>query len=364
MRHRVRYVFLYVFFAAVIFICLMAGAYFIDPLFGAEISAQAAAKQAVSATGGLLLFVLLLFLFGMVRHWITHHMHDEKPRKNPYHTYIREIETALDRIAKGDFDTRIDKEKYSDARYHMTDLIDKINHMASELGGIETMRQDFVSNVSHEIQSPLTSIKGFVSLLKDDTLSREEQLHHIGIIEAESLRLSKLGENLLRLSTLESEYAEIDPKNYSLSRQLKDVILLLEPQWSAKNIEVSLSESTASIFADEDLLSQVWINLLNNSIKFTPDGGKITIAVSSGDAQVQVAISDSGIGMTKETMTHVFERFYMADKARSRSAGGSGLGLSIVKKIVQMHHGQIDVESKLGEGTTFQVTMPQNVEPV
>ena len=364
MRHRVKYAFLYVFFAAVIFICLMAGAYFIAPLFGAEISAQAAAKQAVSATVGLLFLVLLLFLFGMVRHWATHHLHDAKPRKNPYHTYIREIETALDRIAKGDFDTRIDKEKYSDARYHMADLIDKINHMASELGGMETMRQDFVSNVSHEIQSPLTSIKGFVSLLKDDTLSREEQLHYIGIIESESLRLSKLGENLLRLSTLESEYAVMNPHRYPLSRQLKDVVLLLEPQWSVKNIEVSLSENTADIFADEDLLSQVWINLLNNSIKFTPDGGKITIAVSGNDAQVQVAISDSGIGMTKETMTHVFERFYMADKARSRSAGGSGLGLSIVKKIVQLHHGKIDVESKLGEGTTFQVTMPQNVGPV
>ena len=364
MRRKLKYMFLYVFVAAAIFICLMAGAYFIAPLFGAEISMQAAAKQAVSSTGGLLFFVLLLFLCGMVRHWVVHHKHDAEPRKDSYRTFIKEIETALDRIAKGDFDARIDKEKYAEARYHMTDLIDKINHMASELGGIETMRQDFVSNVSHEIQSPLTSIKGFVSLLKDDTLSREEQLHYIGIIESESLRLSKLGENLLRLSTLESEYAEIDPKNYSLSKQLKDVILLLEPQWSAKNIEVSLSEENADIFADEDLLSQLWINLLNNSIKFTPCGGRIIIAVSGNDVQTQVAISDSGIGMTEETMTHVFERFYMADKARSRSAGGSGLGLSIVKKIVQMHRGQIDVESKLGEGTTFQVTIPQNIELV
>ncbi len=364
MKHRLTHIFLYLILAAVLFTCLLIGAYITTPLFGERISVQTAAKQAVSLISGVPLFALLLFLYGMVRHWIAHHTHYAKPRKDPYHTYIREIEIALDRIAKGDFDTRIDKERFSETRHHMTDLIDKINHMASELGGMETMRQDFVSNVSHEIQSPLTSIKGFVSLLKDDTLSREEQLHYIGIIEAESLRLSKLGENLLRLSTLESEYAEIDPKNYSLSRQLKDVILLLEPQWSAKNIEVSLSENTASIFADEDLLSQVWINLLNNSIKFTPDGGKITIAVSSDDAQVQVAISDSGIGMTEKTMTHVFERFYMADKARSRSAGGSGLGLSIVKKIVQLHHGQIDVESKPGEGATFQVTMPQNVKLV
>ena len=356
--------FLYLILSAVLFTCLLAVTYLMAPLFGAGISVQAAAKQAASSIGGLLLFVLLLFLYGMTRHLIVHHTRHAKAHKDSYHTFINEIETALDRISKGDFDARIDKEKYSEAGYHMSDLIDKINHMASELGGMETMRQDFVSNVSHEIQSPLTSIKGFVSLLKDDSLSRDEQIHYIGIIESESLRLSKLGENLLRLSTLESEYAEINPKSYSLSRQLKDVILLLEPQWSAKSIEVSLSKEAADIFADEDLLSQVWINLLNNSIKFTPDGGKITIAVSSDDTQAQAAISDTGIGMTKETMAHVFERFYMADKARSRSAGGSGLGLSIVKKIVQMHHGRIDVESKPGEGTIFKITIPKNVELV
>jgi signal transduction histidine kinase len=201
-------------------------------------------------------------------------------------------------------------------------------------------------------------------LLNDDSLSRDEQLHYIGIIESESLRLSKLGENLLRLSTLDSECAEINPKNYSLSRQLKDVILLLEPQWSAKSIEVSLSEEAADVFADEDLFSQVWINLLNNSIKFTPAGGKIIISVAKQDIQTEVTISDTGLGMTEETKAHVFERFYMADKARSRSAGGSGLGLSIVKKIVQMHHGRIDVESKPGEGTTFRITIPKNTESV
>jgi signal transduction histidine kinase len=364
MKHALKHMILYLILAAALFTCLLTGAYITAPLFGAGISVQAAARQAVYSAAGLLLIVLLLFLYQMIHHWIAHHTRYGKVHKNSYHTFINEIETALDKITQGDFEARIDKGKYTDARYHMSDLIDKINHMASELGGMETMRQDFVSNVSHEIQSPLTSIRGFVSLLKDDSLSRDEQLHYIGIIESESLRLSKLGENLLRLSTLDSECAEINPKNYSLSRQLKDVILLLEPQWSAKSIEVSLSEEAADVFADEDLLSQVWINLLNNSIKFTPAGGKIIISVAKQDMQTEVTISDTGIGMTEETMAHVFERFYMADKARSRSAGGSGLGLSIVKKIVQMHHGRINVESKPGEGTTFRITIPKKSESV
>jgi two-component system, OmpR family, phosphate regulon sensor histidine kinase PhoR len=364
MKHGLKHMILYLILAAALFTCLLTGAYITAPLFGEGISVQAAASQAVYSVAGLLIFVLLLFLCWMIRHWIIRHTCHAKAHKDSYHTFINEIETALDRITKGDFEARIDKEKHSDARYHMSDLIDKINQMASELGGMETMRQDFVSNVSHEIQSPLTSIRGFVSLLKDDSLSRDEQLHYIGIIESESLRLSKLGENLLRLSTLESECAEINPKNYSLSRQLKDVILLLEPQWSAKSIEVSLNEEAADVFADEDLLSQVWINLLNNSIKFTPAGGKITISVANLDMQTEVTISDTGIGMTEETKAHVFERFYMADKARSRSAGGSGLGLTIVKKIVQMHHGRIDVESKPCEGTTFKIAIPKNTESV
>lgn len=354
----------FILFAAIIIACLMAAEYLTAPLFGVEISAYAAVRQAASSAAGLVLFTLLLFMFYVIRHWIIHHMLHKEEHKGSFHGFIDEIEEALDKISRGDFEARIDKDRYSDAGYHMLDLVDKINCMAFELGGMETMRQDFVSNVSHEIQSPLTSIRGFVSLLKDEELSRDEQLHYIGIIESESLRLSKLGESLLRLSTLESEFAKINPKTYSLSRQLKDAILLLEPQWSIKNIEISLSEETASVFADEDLLSQVWINLLNNSIKFTNNGGKITVSFSNQNAHTEVRISDNGIGMTEETVTHIFERFYMADKARSRNAGGSGLGLAIVKKIIQMHSGHIEVSSKLGEGTTFTVTIPKKIIPV
>ncbi|MFA6843845.1 MAG: ATP-binding protein, partial [Bacilli bacterium] len=153
-------------------------------------------------------------------------------------------------------------------------------------------------------------------------------------------------------------------KKYSLSRQIKEIILLLEPQWSAKNIEVELSGEQVDIFADQDLLSQVWINLLNNSIKFTKVSGKISISIRKNEGEIEITIADMGIGMTREELAHIFERFYMADKARSRKMGGSGLGLSIVKKIVQMHSGYINVDSKKDIGTTFKVIIPQNIELV
>ncbi|NCC68393.1 MAG: HAMP domain-containing histidine kinase [Clostridia bacterium] len=297
--------------------------------------------------------------------WTGQHF-DKK--NQAYFNFLEEIEGTLDRIAKCDFSARIDTEPYRNKHYYynkqIIDVVEKVNIMARELSGMETMRQDFVSNVSHEIQSPLTSIRGFVSLLKDENLNYDERLHYTEIIESECLRLSKLSDNLLKLTTLDSEYAEVNPQSFPLNRQLKDVILLLEPQWTEKNIEVSYDGCDANIVADEDLLSQVWINLLNNSIKFTPDGGKISVSVSQHKNQIQVMISDTGIGMTKESVTHIFERFYMADIARSRSAGGSGLGLSIVKKIIQMHGGEIDVKSKPGEGTTFTVTLSRNAVPV
>ncbi len=337
-------------------VCYVIAFYIVSAAFGFTGESRHVLLYALTSMGGTLLF----FLFWTII-WVGHHV----GRKDRSHSsFLTEIVEALSRISKGDFKVQIDVGKYFDSRFrndHLVDLVEKVNIMAKELDGMETMREDFVSNVSHEIQSPLTSIRGFVSLLKDENLSHGERLHYIEVIESESQRLSKLSENLLRLSSLDSDYAACRPTHYFLSKQLKDTILLLDPQWSGKDIEISFVDEAVDIFADEELLSQVWINLLNNSIKFTPAGGKISVSVTGGDAQIRVAVTDSGIGMTKETMTHIFERFYMADKARSRSAGGSGLGLSIVKKIIQMHSGHIDVSSKPGEGTTFTVMIPKKI---
>lgn len=355
MKHQIKHIIFYILIILIQFVCFLLAACIMNLVSGDRIIMTTALRQAGTSFLGIIIFMTFAFLLG----------HFKGLHKLSYHAFINDIEEVIDRISKGDFEIRIDRKKYKNENHendHFTDLVDKINNMAKELGEMETMRQDFVSNVSHEIQSPLTSIRGFVSLLKDETLSKQDRLHYIEIIESESQRLSKLSENLLRLSTLESEFAEFNPIEYSLGRQLKESLLLMEPQWSAKEIEISLNVEKVQIFADEDLMNQVWINLLNNSIKFTPDKGKIALSVSEDDIKVLVEISDNGIGMKEETIPHVFERFYMADKARSRSVGGSGLGLSIVKRIIQIHHGSIDVESKFGEGTTFKIIIPKVIE--
>jgi signal transduction histidine kinase len=161
------------------------------------------------------------------------------------------------------------------------------------------------------------------------------------------------------LASLESDQVKFDPQPYRLDRQIRTLILACEPQWMGKDIELDVSLDEVEITADEDLLSQVWINLLSNSIKFTPQQGRICIHLGCEDNQITFHIEDTGIGISEEEQAHVFERFYKADKARHRTdQGGSGLGLSIVQKIIAMHHGTIRVESMLDAGTTFVVTLP------
>ena len=263
---------------------------------------------------------------------------------------------ALERIAAGDFSVRLDDD--FEENQIVSKLANSVNKMALELDQLENMRQEFISNVSHEIQSPLTSIRGFAEVLENELLSPEERHHYLGIIKAESARLSRITEDLLKLAALESEDAKFGLKPYRLDKQIRELILACEPQWTAKRIDIDVSLEEVPITADEDLLSQVWTNLLHNSIKFTPRGGKVSIELHRQGDKIEFKISDTGPGISEEDQERVFERFFKADKARTRSNGGSGLGLSIVKKIVEMHAGTIDLESKPGEGTTFTIALP------
>jgi len=265
---------------------------------------------------------------------------------------------ALERIARGDFSVRLAHE-FEDNQM-VSRLATSVNKMALELDQMESMRQEFISNVSHEIQSPLTSIRGFAQALKNDHLSAEDRHHYLGIIEEESTRLSRITEDLLKLASLESEQLQFEPKAYRLDKQIRNLILAGEPQWRNKSINMDVSLEELMITADEDLLSQVWINLVHNSIKFTPEGGSIKVELHPHGEQIVFRISDTGIGVSEEEQTRIFERFYKADKSRTRTNEGSGLGLSIVKKIVDLHHGTIDVESKIHSGTTFTVSLPVN----
>lgn len=266
---------------------------------------------------------------------------------------------ALGKIASGDFNVNLeDKERMKHGDDPIGKLIGNINYVAAEMKELEKMRQEFISNVSHEIQSPLTSINGFAKAMKNIDLTEEERVRYLTIIETESERLSKISDNLLKLTSLESEHQPFEPISYRLDKQLQKVILAYEPQWLEKNIEMDIEFEEVTIEADMDLVRQVWTNIIGNSIKFTPEGGTIGVRVSVKEGEAVISISDTGIGLTEEEMERIFERFYKADKSRTAAKGGSGLGLSIVKRIIEMHHGKISVESTVGKGTTFEVTLP------
>jgi signal transduction histidine kinase len=269
--------------------------------------------------------------------------------------FYLEVINALKRIANGDFNVYLDYK--TNQRNEFTPLIGHINHMAKQLKQMEEMRQEFISNVSHEIQSPLTSIMGFARALQYNQLTQEERNHYLSIIETESRRLSKLSDNLLKLTSLESENHPFERKSYRLDQQIRTIILACEPHWMEKEMDMDVSLEKVTIVADEDLMSQVWTNLIHNSIKFTPRLGRIHIHLHQADDKAIIKISDTGIGISKKDQVHVFERFYKADKARERSKGGSGLGLSIVKKIIEMHEGTVIVESEEGKETIFTISI-------
>ncbi len=305
-----------------------------------------AMQFAAAAVGFVLYFSACLAFLAVQRR-----RHGRPGGHRHFHAF-RELTDALDRIAAGDFDVSLD------AAGGRNELAEKVNRMAQRLSSMEHMRQDFVSNVSHEIQSPLTSIRGFAELLKNDGAPAEERRRYAAVIEAEVSRLSRLSDNLLRLALLDSSPATLAAKPYRLDRQIADALLLLEPQWSAKRIEVEADLAPTTAVADEELLGQVWINLLHNAIKFTPDGGAIHTALSRDGEDILCTVADTGIGIAEEDRPHLFERFYKADRARPSDAGGSGLGLALAKQIVHAHGGSIQVTSEPGLGSAFTVRIP------
>ncbi|MFC0215117.1 sensor histidine kinase [Paenibacillus chartarius] len=294
---------------------------------------------------------------------------------------IRELTTATKRIARGEYDIRLETRRKDELGV----LSASFQSMAGELKQLEEMRQEFVSNVSHEIQSPLASIAGFVSILRSDTLGEKERQRYLGIIEGESRRLSRLSENLLRLASLDSQRHPFQPAAFRLDRQLGRSAVALEPLLTAGRLDLVTELPRVTYVGDEELLSQVWQNLLHNSIKFTPPGGEIAILLELRVKDVVVTIRDTGIGIAEEDRRRMFERFFKADKSHRRGpesddggrgddgsggvvssdgssegiiASGSGLGLAIVKRIVDLHDGEVRVESEPGRGTSVIVTLP------
>ena len=310
---------------------------------------------------GLLAFlinaVLGFFFFGITMAIAGSFLHPKE------HRLFNELIEAIRRISRGDFrvnlESAFDQRNGKPLRSHpYVQLVDSINDMAANLKAMEELRQEFISNVSHEIGSPLTSISGFAKALKDEHLDKEQRHRYLTIIETECFRLSKLSDNLMKLAMLDSARNPIHPTPYRLDKQLISLILACEPQWEPKKIDMNVEAEEVEVIADEDLMSQVWMNLLHNAIKFTPQGGKISVAISCNEDQAIVRISDTGPGIHEQDQSRIFERFYKADKSRTRTLEGSGLGLSIAHKITEMHRGSISVRSAPDEGTEFTVLLP------
>lgn len=265
---------------------------------------------------------------------------------------ILKLTSATQEVAKGNFDIQVENKSHDE----IGQLTKNFNKMTRELKNIEYLRKDFITNVSHEFKTPIASIQGFAKLLQKGNLSEEEKQEYSNIIVEETARLSNLSSNILKLSKLENQ--EIVEKKivFSLDEQIRKSIVLLEHQWSKKNIEFDIELDKVQYQGDEELLQQVWMNLLGNAIKFSNRNSIIDIRLNQTATTVKVKITDHGIGMSEKTMMRIFEKFYQGDKAHSYE--GSGLGLSLVKRILDLCGGNVYVESKVNEGSAFTVELP------
>lgn len=271
---------------------------------------------------------------------------------------IKNVQDGMREISKGNFSVRVEDQDRKNKPSEFGELERAFNKMASDLDGIELFRNDFINNFSHEFKTPIVSIKGFARQLQSESLTDEQRREYVEIISSESDRLAKMSTNILLLTKLENQQIVSEKTVFSLDEQIRNSIILLENLWSAKNIELDLylPDSIEYTF-NEEMLSHVWINLITNAINFTGENGKITITLSQNENSVICSISDNGVGMSKETLERIFEKFYQGDK--SHHANGNGIGLNIVKRIIALAAGDIKVDSQLGKGSTFTVILPR-----
>lgn len=271
--------------------------------------------------------------------------------KKLYH-YILKLIIGINHVTSGDFKIRLDPNKAG----LLNDIYINFNKMCTELQSVQIMRNDFINNFSHEFKTPITSINGFARLLLEESISEEDKQKYLRIIADESERLSSLANSSLLLSKLESQQFVADKKFYSLDEQIKQCAIILSPEWSKKEIEFSAELEQVQYYGDSTLMQHVWINLLANAIKFTPEHGEVSVTMKKENAVIKIAISDTGKGMSKEEMNQIFVKYYQGDSFPSNK--GLGLGLSIVKRIIDLCDGKIQVESIVDEGSTFMVYLP------
>lgn len=265
---------------------------------------------------------------------------------------LREIMDATDKIAAGDYSVRLEPKGMDEFRR----LAVKFNHMAEELGSVEMLRSDFVNNFSHEFKTPIVSIRGFAKMLKWEELAQEEREDYLDIIIEESERLSELATNVLNLSKIEQQTILTDQKRFNVSEQIRLVIAMMDSKWTEKHIRFEVLCDEVYVTGNSELLQQVWINLLDNAIKFSPDGGKIAVQAERLDDRQVILICDQGEGISPEAAAHIFDKFYQGDP--SHATKGNGLGLTLSKRIIDLHNGVLRIRQTGPTGTIFEVQLP------
>ncbi len=265
-----------------------------------------------------------------------------------------ELSYAAEQVSRGNFSIRVNEKGHHG---EFGDLIRSYNNMAQELSNTEIFRNDFINYFSHEFKTPIVSIRGFAKELQNPDLDPAKKDEYIQIIIDECDRLTRLSTNILLLSRFENQEIVSSPTTFSLDEQLRHCLVLLEKEWSEKEIELILELDEVQYTTNAEMLSVVWTNLLSNAIKYSFRGGKIEVLCDEDEENVHVMISDDGIGMSPETQKHIFEKFYQGDT--SHKSVGNGLGLALVKRIVDLCGGSIRVSSRENQGSTFFVSLPK-----
>lgn len=271
---------------------------------------------------------------------------------------VKRIMEAADKIIQGDFAVRISRQSGIGTGDKFNEIIDCFNRMAEELSGVETLRTDFIANVSHEMKTPLAVMQNYGTLLQKPGLTDEKRIEYAKGITDASRRLADMMTNILKLNRLENQQIYPQVTEFDLGEQLCECLLQYESVWEKKGIGIETDiAGDVTIKADAELLLLVWNNLFSNAFKFTEEGGNVSVSLSLSGADALVSVSDTGCGMSPEVGAHIFEKFYQGDA--SRAAQGNGLGLALVKRVVDIMRGEIYVESVPGQGTTFTVKIPR-----
>lgn len=337
-----RYLTFFLLIGFVISCCTMLFVTLLAESLGVTLTSETIGAAAKLTFGNVLLLTLAVTVIDAIR------------RKHTVELPVRRITEAAEKLMQGDFSVRISEKKQFASDDTFRKIIRCFNKLAEELGSVETLRTDFIANVSHEMKTPLAVMQNYGTLLQQPDLSEEKRIEYAGGVSDGAKRLADMMTNILKLNRLENQQIYPNMATFDLTEQLCECLLQYENTWESSDIsvETDLAEGV-TVKADAELLSLVWNNLFSNAFKFTPAGGTVSVTLTATVHHAIVTVRDTGCGMTPEVGAHIFEKFYQGDN--SHSTQGNGLGLALVKRVIDILHGEIAVESAVGDGTVFTV---------